>query len=182
MKKLLLFVGLVGLVAAMAVPTSGLAAKPTKFHDNFDDTFAEPDFCGIAVTGHAVGVDNFFVLTVDANGDPVDFKDTSSVKVTWTAANGKSVVVSSAGQHTGTGTTNPDGSFTFVNTYKGLPEKIFTPNGPVLTRDAGIISFADTFDKDGNFVSSTVVTQKGPHPEADADFDLFCQIITPLLS
>lgn len=181
MRKLLLLVGFAALVAAMAVPTSGLAAKPTKFHDNFDDTFTVADFCGIAVTGHAVGVDNFVVLTVDANGDPLSFKDTSSVKVTYTAANGKSIVVSSAGQHTGSATTNQDGSVTFFDTYKGLPEKIFTPQGPVLTRDAGIISFATTFAANGDFVSQ-VVTQSGPHPEADADFALFCQIVTPLLS
>lgn len=182
MKKLLLVVGLLGLVAAMAVPTSGLAAKPTKFHDNFDDTFTDPDLCGVGpVTGHAVGVDNFTVLSVDTNGDPVNFKDTSSFKLTWTAANGKSVVVSGAGQTTGTGTANPDGTFTFVQTYKGLPEKISTPNGPVLSRDAGIITFTDTFDANGNFVSQTI-TQHGPHPEADADFALFCQIVAPLLS
>jgi hypothetical protein len=47
---------------------------------------------------------------------------------------------------------------TFVTTFKGLPEKIQTPQGPVLLRDAGVITFADTFDLEtGDFISTDVV-------------------------
>lgn len=180
MRKLALSFVLFGLAALALLPASGLAAKPTKFHDNFDFTVPNDNICGIDVTTHGVGVDNFFVLADLANSF-ITFRDTSSTKFTFTAANGKSVVVSEAGQHDGTAITNPDGSITFVDTYKGLPEKIFTPNGPVLTRDAGFITFYNTFDANGNFLSFSFV-EKGPHPENDSDFQLFCQVVTAALT
>ena len=74
------------------------------------------------------------------------------------------------------------GTITFVTSYAGLPEKIQTAHGAVLLRDAGIISFADTFDlATGEFLGSEV-TIKGPHPEADSDFVLFCEVITAALT
>ena len=74
------------------------------------------------------------------------------------------------------------GTITFTSTFKGLPEKIQTANGPVLLRDAGIITFMDTFDLDtGEFISSDVII-KGPHPEAESDFTLFCEVITEALA
>ncbi len=73
------------------------------------------------------------------------------------------------------------GTITFSTTYKGLPEKIQTSRGAVLTRDAGVITFTDTFDlTTGDFLGSEVII-KGPHPEADSDFVLFCQVITAAL-
>jgi hypothetical protein len=58
------------------------------------------------------------------------------------------------------------GTITFLASSKGLPEQIKTPSGPVLTRDAGIITFADTFDLEtGEFISSELVLMKGPHPK-----------------
>ena len=45
-----------------------------------------------------------------------------------------------------------------------------------MLRDAGIITFADTFDLEtGEFISSETIVNKGPHPEADSDFTLFCE-------
>jgi hypothetical protein len=62
----------------------------------------------------------------------------------------------------------------FIN--KGLPELFKTPHGGVLTRDAGYIVFRVVFDGD-TFLSSEIVVNKGPHPQADSDFELFCQIM-----
>jgi hypothetical protein len=74
------------------------------------------------------------------------------------------------------------GTISFVTTYKGLPEKIQTSGGPVLLRDAGVISFVDTFDLEtGDFISSDVII-KGPHPEAESDFEAFCEVMTDALS
>jgi hypothetical protein len=74
------------------------------------------------------------------------------------------------------------GTITFVTSFKGLPEKIQTAHGPVLLRDAGFVQFADTFDMEtGDFISSEVVV-KGPHPELDSDFALFCEVITEALA
>jgi hypothetical protein len=88
--------------------------------------------------------------------------------------NGKSVVISSAGLIIGPPPLVDEdaGTITFFTTYKGLPERIQTANGPVLLRDAGFATFADTFNLEtGEFISSEF-TAKGPHPEADSDFTL----------
>jgi len=53
----------------------------------------------------------------------------------------------------------------------------------VLLRDAGVISFANTFDLEtGDFISFEVTVNNGPHPEADSDFTLFCETLTAALA
>jgi len=155
-----------------------LAAKPiAAFHDHFTDSFSG-EICGISVDIKLVVTDNFFLYGDDS------FKDTSSAMQTFTnPANGKSVVLSSAGNVQGTALIDEQaGTITFVTTYRGLPEKIQTAHGAVLLRDAGVISFADTFDiATGEFLGSEV-TVKGPHPEADSGFVLFCEVITGALT
>jgi len=74
------------------------------------------------------------------------------------------------------------GTITFINSYKGLLEKIQTAQGPVLLRDAGLIAFADTFDlATGEFLSEETIVNKGPHPEAGSDFTVFCGAISGAL-
>src|SRR3954467_13786317 len=70
---------LVALITALAVlPATALAAKPIeRFHDHFTDSFADAP-CGIAVNVDLEVTDNF-VLYADGT-----FKDTSSVRQTWT--------------------------------------------------------------------------------------------------
>jgi hypothetical protein len=52
-----------------------------------------------------------------------------------------------------------------------------------LLRDAGVITFANTFDLDtGNFISGEITVNQGPHPEADSDFALFCEVISAALA
>lgn len=172
---------LVALVTALVVfPAPALAAKPiAQFHDHFTDSFSD-EICGIPVDIDLVVTDNFFLYADDT------FKDTSSFKQTSTnPANGKSVVLSSAGQVTGPPPVVDEeaGTITFLTSYKGLPEKIQTAHGAVLLRDAGIITFADTFDLEtGEFISSETIVNKGPHPEADSDFTLFCEVISGALT
>lgn len=166
------------LAVAVVLPAAALAAQPVeRFHDNFRDTFSD-EVCGIPVNGVAVGVDNF-ILYADGSS-----KDTSSVRVTLTnPENGRSVTVSNAGQITDTAIVDEEaGTITFVTTFKGLPEKIQTAQGSVLLRDAGVITFVDTFDLEtGELISSDVVI-KGPHPEAESDFEAFCEVVTGALT
>jgi hypothetical protein len=160
------------------IPATALGAKPVaRFHDNFTDTFST-ELCGIPVDGVAVGVDNFFLYADDS------FKDTSSVRLTFTnPVNGKSVIISNAGQVTGTALVDEDaGTVTFVTTFKGLPEKIQTANGPVLLRDAGVAVFTDVFDLATGAPISSDFSIKGPHPDLESDFALFCDVITGALS
>jgi hypothetical protein len=174
----------VALVAAFAIlPAGALGAKPEIFHTHFLDTEEDVDVCGITVDVVAEGVftDKAFF---DKEGNFVRFMSTASAMVTFTAENGKSVIVQNAGQFTDVEPLIDEeaGTITFVTTFKGLPEKIQTANGPVLLRDAGIITFMDTFDLEtGEFISSDIII-KGPHPEAESDFTLFCEVITEALT
>jgi hypothetical protein len=170
---------LVALITALAVlPAGALGAKPIeRFHDHFTESFSD-EICGIPVDVDLVVTDNFFLYADDS------FKDTSSFRATFTnPVNGKSVKISSAGQIRGSAIVDEEaGTVTFVTTFKGLPEKIQTDNGPVLLRDAGIATFIDTFDLEtGEFISSDVII-KGPHPDLESDFALFCEVITEALT
>jgi hypothetical protein len=171
---------LVALVAVLAIiPGTALGAKPIEqFHDHFTESFSD-ELCGIAVDVELVVTDNFFVY------DEESFKDTASVRATFTnPLNGKSIVISNAGQVSGPPPIIDEeaGTITFLTNFKGLPEKIQTANGPVLLLDVGFVQFTDTFDLEtGDFISSEVVFVKGPHPDLDSDFALFCEVITGAL-
>jgi hypothetical protein len=172
---------LVALITALAVlPGSALGGKPVEqFHDHFTESFSD-EICGIPVDVDLVVTDNFFLYADDS------FKDTSSFSSTVTnPANGKSVVISSAGLVSGPAPLVDEeaGTITFFTSFKGLPEKIQTANGRVLLRDAGFVTFADTFDLEtGDFISSEITVNKGPHPELDSDFTLFCEVISEALT
>jgi hypothetical protein len=172
---------LVALITALAVlPGSALGGKPVEqFHDHFTESFSD-EICGIPVDVDLVVTDNFVLYADDS------FKDTSSFMATFTnPANGKSVVVSSAGLVSGPAplVDVEAGTITFFTSFKGLPEKIQTANGRVLLRDAGVVTFADTFDLEtGEFISSEITVNKGPHPELDSDFTLFCEVISEALT
>ena len=157
--------GLVALAALLALPGGALAAKPA-FHDHFTETFAD-NICGVAGTS-TVTVNNVVRFT------DTSFKATGSFTLVFVADDGRTATLHSAGNTSGSTTENPDGTVTFVTTYKGLPEQIRGVKG-VSTRDAGIISFIDTvdFSTDPPTVVSRVI-QHGPHPEADSGFALFC--------
>jgi hypothetical protein len=176
--------GVVALVVALlVVPASALGAKPEIFHAHFLDTDEDVDVCGVIVDIVSEGVftDKAFF---DKEGNFVRFMSTSSAKTTLTAENGKSVIIQNAQQFTDAEPLVDEeaGTITFITTFKGLPEKIMTAHGPVLLRDAGVISFVDTFDLEtGEFLSSGVIV-KGPHPEADSDFTLFCEVISEALA
>jgi hypothetical protein len=150
-----------------------------QFHDHCTDGYSA-DICGILTNVQVVETQNIFLFADNS------FRVTISAKTTFTnPVNGKSVVTTLAGEISGMAPIVDEAArtITFLTSNKGLPEKIQTGNGPVLLRDAGIITFADKFDLDtGAFISEQIVANKGPHPEADSDFTLFCEVITPALT
>jgi hypothetical protein len=171
---------LASITALAVVPGTALGAKPIQqFHDHFTDSVSGVDVCGVTVDINVVVTDNFFVHADDS------FTDTSSVRQTFTnPANGKSVILSSAGQVTGPPPIidQAAGTITFRMSFIGLPEKIQTAQGAVLLRDAGLITFVDTFDLTTfEFISEQVIVH-GPHPEADSGFTLFCRVISGALT
>ncbi len=154
------------LIISLAIlPGTSLGAQPIEqFHGHFTDSFSQEICPGLIVDSEVVGSDNFFVYADES------FKDTASIHWTFTnPVNGKSVLLSSAGQTTGTAIVDEEaGTITFRSSYKGLPEKIQTDQGPVLTRDAGIITFVDTFDLETGELTSSDVIIKGPTPKPTA--------------
>ena len=168
-------------VALALMPAAALGAPPGHEHFRETGTDVDPDFCG---TGQTINFsfDARFNVWISPEGPEELVRTTSSTKQVWTNPDtGDSVTVSSAGTSTEVLISgDPDGLHTFLVTTKGLPEKIQTTHGPVLTRDAGLIAILFTFDGD-EVISGETVLVKGPHPDADSDFELFCEVMVPAL-
>jgi hypothetical protein len=178
MRKLLALTGLVGaLLLASLAPSAAAARIVEHFHGTFSDTYAG-NICGIGGTIVVSGMDN---IQVFADGT---FKDQFRLNLVFTsAATGKSVLLFNANQFVGKGPVdNGDGTISFYSTFKGLPEKLKLPNGRVLLRDAGFVTFIDTFDATtGEYLGTVTSPEHGPHPDLDSGFELFCDVIVPAL-
>ena len=182
MRRFAVFVGALTVAGLTLVPGSALAANPTVHHFTNSGTFTDNDFCGTGET-----VNGSFAVTetefLTPNQSNTDYRNTSEGNTYYTnPANGNTIVVHFAGPFTAkvvSGT--PTGAHTELDTFIGLPEQIKTPQGSVLTRDAGYIQFLNTFDSNGNLVSSQIVIDRGPHPEAEQNFALFCNVATSAL-
>ena len=173
---------LVGLVALVAVPAA-LGAKPEIFHVQVDDFIEDVDLCGLTVDVEVTGTATDKVF-FDNEGNFVRFSSTSSIMQTFTDADGDQVIVQNANvfEDVEPIVDEEAGTITFVITFVGLPELVKTPHGALLLRDAGVITFADTFDLEtGEFLGTEVLVNRGPHPDADSDFELFCEVITEAL-
>lgn len=169
----------VTLVLAL-MPATASAAVPETFHFTQSGTDTDPDFCG---TGQEVNIAYDVVgnIWISPDGEEDLIRVTQSGTVTFTNPdNDLSVTDSFANQITGAISGDVEGVHTALETNVGLPSRIQTANGPVLVRDAGIIIFAVTYDGE-EFVSAGVVSVRGPHPEADSDFGLFCEVTTDAL-
>jgi hypothetical protein len=179
MRKVLVLTGLAGALLLGSIAASAAAAPIVdRFHGTFSETFTG-DLCGIEGTFVINGMDN---IQVFADGT---FKDEFRQNLVFTSdATQKSVLLFVAQQFVGQGPIdNGDGTVTFLATFKGLPEKLKLPNGQVLLRDAGNVTFRDTFDATtGEFLGETISPENGPHPDLDSGFALFCDVIVPALS
>jgi hypothetical protein len=156
------------LVAFAALPLVSATAAPPTFHDRFRETIPGVDICGVIGT---VGV------TVNQVGwvSDTSFTITGQTTAVFTADDGRTATLKTGGQITGSVTENPDGTLTFVTTFKGLPEQISSHGkGGVELRDAGLITFITAIDPATGDIISDEVVIKGPHPEAESDFTLFC--------
>jgi hypothetical protein len=183
MSRIALMSVIVAAIAAVAIPAAGASGRVLFHnHENFTDSFPD-SICGIDGTSVVKGVDNF---TVFAN-PPYDLDvDNFELNQTFTsAATGKSIVIHVAQHFTSNDQPidNGDGTVTFVQSFTGLPEQVRVLNGPVLFHDVGTVVFTRTFDATtGDFISQTVSGERGPHPDLDSGFTLFCDLVVPALS
>jgi hypothetical protein len=169
---------------ALTIGASGgasAAAPIVNEHTSFTDTFPD-QVCDIPGTSTVNVVDNFKLYADNT------FRDTSRIRQLFTAENGKSIVIFSAGQVTGLDDPiqNADGTVTFINTFKGLPEKLSILHGPTLSRDAGVVTVTSTFRPLGgdefDLVSQTFSGEHGPHPDLESGFEVFCDVLIPALT
>jgi hypothetical protein len=164
---------------ALACAPSALAAGQQGNHFRDIGTDVDPDFCG---TGQRIDI--AFNVRVNEWLAPhkADFKTTAAGKVTLTnPLTGDTVIQRFAGPvWVTTISGDPEGIHVEEATVKGLPELWKLPHGGVLTRDAGYIVIRNTLDGD-EFLSGEIIVNKGPHPQAESDFELFCQILPPAL-
>jgi hypothetical protein len=182
MKRFAVFVGALTVAGLTLVPGSALAANPTVNHFTDSETFTDGNFCGTGET-----VNGSFAIKgtefLTPNQSNTDYRNTSQGNTYYTnPANGNTIVAHFAGPFTAkVVSVTSTGDTTELDTFIGLPEQIKTLHGSVLTRDAGYIQFLRTFDSNGDLVSGQIVIDRGPHPEAEQDFALFCDVATSAL-
>ncbi len=180
MRRFALLVGIVVAALGLCGVPSAVAANPDVNHFTFADSFTDADFCG---TGQAVDI-SVFVRGTEffAPNQPVDYRNVTEGNVVFTnPLNGATVILHFAGPFSDTIISgDPEGVHTHELTLIGLPELIRTAHGGVLIRDAGYLVIHEV-DNGDEFIDSEIVVNRGPHPEAESDFTLFCDVMTNAL-
>lgn len=175
-RKLIVRTTLVGALLLALMASRAAAAPIVEESHNSSTTTYSDNRCGIDVT-----------ITDSFMFNEQDFVNTRKLEINETqlitsAATGKSVEQIAA--ETQTNNTAPidngDGTTSLIFTFTGLEMMLKLPNGPVLGRDVGPITFTLTFDANGNF-SIVSSDEKGPHPFANND-TLYCDLLVPALT
>lgn len=144
---------------------TAFAAEPGVEHFTEPIYSVDTDFCGTGETVTFTGEVSGTAFT-QPNQD-VEYWETSRGFVTLTSPDtGLSVTSHFANRFT---VVISDDTEKF--TYLGLPEQYKLPNGEVITLDAGLIVFEN----------DEITFVAGPHPQAESDFELFCQVIPEAL-
>jgi hypothetical protein len=173
------FVFLVGIAVSLLVLGVGPAAQaaspiPTPFADSGDDV--DTDFCG---TGETVQIHYSFKGVEFLEPKNANYAHVAHGVATFTYGD-VTLVNRFASRFTDvTVSGDEEGIHTHEFTTLGLPELWKFEHGGVITLDAGSITFIELFDGD-EFISGDVVI-RGPHPQAESDFELFCQVIPEAL-
>ena len=174
---LVLLVLATALLVAAGASTATAAPIDSRFHTTFGDSNAAAEVCGIAGSSLSNGV-----LNVQSFADGSSWAEIHFTFVFTAAATGKSIVISGSDRNGGTSTDNGDGTTTFVSTFKGMPQKLSIVHGRTLSRDAGNVTFIQTFDNaTGDLLSQVISPNHGPHPSIE-DPNRFCDVLVPALS
>jgi hypothetical protein len=178
MRRFALVVGIVAALGLGAMP-SAVAANPGVVHFAFTESFTDSNFCG---TGQAVDT------TISVKGteflapnQPVDSRTVSQVTVVYTNPDNQATVLRrAAGPVSDTVISgDPQGVHTVETTVRGLAGLLRTADG-VVVLGAGYLVLHEVFDGE-EFVSREIVISRGPHPNAESDLALFCEVTTVAL-
>jgi hypothetical protein len=176
-----------GLLLAMVQPAA--AKLVDRSHEHVVDTFTDT-VCDIPLT---ITID--FIANdqerLAKSGFPL-FKSTGRGTITFTnPETGKSVTNFFAGASKDlTVVDNGDGTITLRTAVTGVPEKIRLSDGTVAIKDVGRVVFVTVLDYNGTptnteddiFISQTIESLSGPHPDLESDFTLFCEVLVPALT
>jgi hypothetical protein len=176
-----------GLLLAMVQP---VAAQPLeRSHEHIVETFSDV-VCDIPVT-ITVDIINNIHERLAKSGFPL-FQSTGRGTVTITnPATGKSITQHFAGAVKDlTVVDNGDGTITLRTAVTGVPNKVRLPDGTVAFKDVGRVVFVAVLDYNGTptdteddvFISQTIESISGPHPELESGFTLFCEVVVPALT
>jgi hypothetical protein len=176
-----------GLLLAMIQPA---AAQPIeRSHDHIVETFPG-EVCDIPVTITLDIIENIQARLANS-GFPL-FQTTGPGTATITnPATGKSVVVRFTGATKDlTVVDNGDGTITLRTAVTGVPEEVRLSDGTVAIKDVGRAVFVAVLDYNGTptntdddeFISQTIESISGPHPDLESDFTLFCEVVVPALT
>jgi hypothetical protein len=144
-------------------------------HANFSETGTDV-VCGIPVEWQFEG--QLTTTEFVADDGSTFFRGTAYFSWTFTNADGESVVVIDANVLTsGDAIIDEEaGTITFVNTLRGVLEKMKLADGRVLFVDAGYATDAITFDLDTEeFISFESIVSHGHTPLGDSGFTLWCE-------
>jgi hypothetical protein len=175
------------MLLAMVQPA---AAQPLeRSHEHIVETFSDV-VCDIPVTITVDIIDNIHVRLAKS-GFPL-FQTTGPGTLTFTnPETGKSVTVRFTGAVKDlTVVDNGDGIITVRTAFTGIPEEIRLSDGTVAIRDVGRVVFATVLDyngtptdtEDDEFISQSIESISGPHPDLESDFELFCEVVVPALT
>lgn len=153
------------LVLALALPALAAAGGPAH-HDTGINVGVDGNFCGSGKEIHYETRYTNTVWVIESGGEEATLKVTFSYRAVLTAANGLAVIDSGAGSEILPITKGTeDSEHTHVITNNGLRSKLRLPNGGVVTRDAGTVVYALTFDADDNVIAYEFISMHGPHPD-----------------
>jgi hypothetical protein len=191
------FVAVLVLVVLVAAPGRAWAGgKPVLSHVQINDFIpddpatTDDDLCGIPVDTTIAGIANDQVRI--GKGGFLQFKGNFSGTVTSTSVEtGLSVVNRMSNAYRDISVTdNGDGTATIITATTGVPEQLMTPDGKVLVKDVGRVVFKIIIDfngtpldaEDDEFISQEVISESGPHPDLESNFEIFCQVVTDALT
>jgi hypothetical protein len=176
-----------GLLLAMVQPA---AAQPLeRSHEHIVETFDDV-VCDIPVTVTVDIIDNIHVRLAKS-GFPL-FQATGRGTATITnPATGKSITQRFTGAVKDlTVVDNGDGTITVRTAVTGIPSEVRLSDGTVAFKDVGRVVFVTVLDyndtptdtEDDEFISQTIESVSGPHPELESGFTLFCEVAVPALT
>jgi hypothetical protein len=145
-------------VAALAASGAGAATPIDQGQFHFDSGPYTSNLCGIDGIEDDVVVGSFVAFASGFNINP-----TNAVSTFTSTATGKTVQFRMAGNViVQPAVDNGDGTFTQLITVTGTSSVYKLVNGPVIVKDIGAITFASTFDSQGNDLGFSVVKVAGP--------------------